>query len=79
MISKLDVCTPEPGKRKGVGGDAGHGGRLGKDRGREGSGEKREDASAISEHDFANLELQQMLARYGRQPGTEQPAGLVVA
>src|SRR3954469_19314620 len=53
VISKLDVCTPEPGKRKGVGGNAGHGGRLCKDRGREGSGEKREDdASAIDEHDL---------------------------
>jgi hypothetical protein len=79
VLSELDVCALEPGKGKGVGGDAGHGGRLCKDWGREGSGEKREDASAIGEHDFANLELQQMLARYGRQPGTEQPAGLVVA
>src|SRR4249919_2986734 len=52
VIGKLDVRTLEPRKRKGAGGDAGHGGRVCEDRGGEGSGEKREDASAIGEHDL---------------------------
>src|SRR3954470_5701444 len=38
VISKLDVCTLEPGKRKGVGGDAGHGGGFCEKAGGEGTG-----------------------------------------
>jgi len=50
MFSELDVRTLESRKRKGVGGDAGHGGRLREGRGRECASEQGEDASAISKH-----------------------------
>jgi hypothetical protein len=50
MVGKPDVAAFEAGKRKGIGGDAGHGRCLRKGWRRIGGREQRQQLSAIGEH-----------------------------